>query len=57
MGALVDSSVIIAAERGSLDIELLAKEHGQLELALSVITAAELLHGVHRANTKVRRAP
>jgi len=56
MGAIVDSSVLIAAERGLLNVELLAKEHGQLELALSVITAAELLHGVHRANTRVRRA-
>jgi predicted nucleic acid-binding protein len=56
MGALIDSSVLIAAERGLLDIESLAKTHGQLELALSVITAAELLHGVHRAATGARQA-
>ena len=54
MGALVDSSVLIAAERGLLDIVPLAREHGQLELAMSVITASELLHGVHRADTKAR---
>jgi len=55
MGALVDSSVLIAAERGLLDIGSVATEHGQLELAMSVITASELLHGVHRADTKARR--
>lgn len=55
MGALVDSSVLIAAERGLLDIGPLAREHGQLELAMSVITASELGHGVHRADTKARR--
>lgn len=56
MGALVDSSVLIAAERGLLDIGSLAKQHGQLELAMSVITASELLHGAHRADSKARRA-
>jgi tRNA(fMet)-specific endonuclease VapC len=52
MAALVDSSVLIAAERGLLDIGSMAKEHGQLELAMSVVSASELLHGVQRANTK-----
>ena len=56
MGALVDSSVLVAAERGLLDIGSLAREHGQLELAMSVITASELLHGVHRADTEARRS-
>jgi len=55
MGVLVDSSVLIAAERGLLDIGSLAKEHGRLELAMSVITVSELLHGVHHADTRVRR--
>ena len=55
MGALVDSSVLIAAERGLLDIESVAKKHGRLEVALSAITASELLHGVHRAPTEARR--
>jgi len=55
MGAIVDSSVLIAAERGLLDLERIVKEFGRLDLALSVITASELLHGVHRANTETRR--
>jgi tRNA(fMet)-specific endonuclease VapC len=56
MGAIVDSSILIAAERGTLDLELIAQESGQLELAMSVITASELLHGVHRAESGMRRA-
>ncbi len=55
MGAIVDSSVLIAAERGKLDLDSIAEEHGLVELALSVITASELLHGVHRSDTEARR--
>ncbi len=55
MGAIVDSSVLIAVERGLLDLSAVAKDHGQLELALSAITASELLHGVHRADSRLRR--
>lgn len=58
MGALIDASVLIAAERGTLDIEAVLEKHRETEFALSSVTAAELLHGVHRANTapqKVRR--
>ena len=55
MGALIDSSVLIAAERGTLDFDdnVLGFEE---ELAISVVTASELLHGVHRANEEARRA-
>ena len=55
MGALIDSSVLIAAERGHLDLERLLDEYGDEGFALSAITAAELLHGVHRADSEVRR--
>jgi predicted nucleic acid-binding protein len=55
VGALIDSSVLIAAERGLLDLDRLLSEHGDNDLAVSAITAAELLHGVHRADTEVRR--
>jgi predicted nucleic acid-binding protein len=48
-GILLDSSIIIAAERRT--IELAAVTAGRLDLThLSVITASELLHGVHRAD-------
>jgi len=55
MGALIDSSVLIAAERGDLDLEKILHEHRDKELALSSMTASELLHGVHRANTEARK--
>jgi predicted nucleic acid-binding protein len=48
-GILLDSSIIIAAKRCT--IELGAVTAGRLDLTyLSVITASELLHGVHRAD-------
>ena len=56
MGALIDASVLIAAERGSLDLESVLDEFRDEELALAAITASELLHGVHRADTETRRS-
>jgi tRNA(fMet)-specific endonuclease VapC len=49
MGILIDASVLIAAERGTLDIDQLLAAHGSEAVALSAITAAEILHGIHRA--------
>jgi tRNA(fMet)-specific endonuclease VapC len=49
MGILIDASVLIAAERGQLDVDRLLATSGGEEVALSAITAAELLHGIHRA--------
>ena len=48
MGALVDSSVFIAAERGQLDLDRFLERLGDTGLSLAAITASELLHGVHR---------
>lgn len=52
MAVLIDTSVLIATERERVDLDdvLVAGE----DYAVSVVTAAELLHGVHRA--KGRRA-
>ena len=55
MGYLIDTSVIVAWERGKLAAEEVAAQAGEEEVALSAITASELLHGVHRANTALRR--
>jgi predicted nucleic acid-binding protein len=55
VGALIDSSVLIAAERGQLDLEGLLLDRGDEDFALSAVTASELLHGVHRAETDARR--
>jgi tRNA(fMet)-specific endonuclease VapC len=56
MGALIDSSILIDAERGSLDLEQLLSESAETELAISAVTAAELLHGVHRASKTRHKA-
>lgn len=49
MGFLIDSAVLIALEREQLSLEALVAELGEQPLAISAITASELLHGVHRA--------
>lgn len=56
MGALIDTSVLIAAERGLLDLDALLRSNGEESIAISAITASELLHGVHRLKSAVRRA-
>ena len=56
MGTVVDSSVLIAVERGQLDPATLADEDDAEQLAMSAITASELLHGVHRLKSAVKRA-
>jgi predicted nucleic acid-binding protein len=55
LGLILDSSVIIAAERKRLPIEQLlisvSQKFGDVEIAISAVTLAELVHGVARANT------
>ena len=49
MAVLIDASILIEAERGRLELEPHVARHDDEEAFLSVITASELLHGVHRA--------
>ena len=56
MVALIDASVLIAAERGQLDLDVLGGKGDSLDLAIAAVTASELLHGVHRAPEPERRA-
>ena len=49
MGVLIDASVLIEHERGRVNVEPHLEGREQEEFFLSVITASELLHGVHRA--------
>lgn len=49
MGVLIDTSVLIEHERGKVDISVHLQGRDDEEFFLSVITASELLHGVHRA--------
>lgn len=53
MGFLIDTSVLIDLERGARSIE----PHLQsVTVFLAAVSASELLHAVHRANTAARRA-
>ena len=56
MAVLIDASILIEAERGRLDLEPHVARHGDEEAFLSVVTASELLHGVHRATQPDVRA-
>jgi len=52
MGLVIDTSVLIAAEKGEVDFSLW-QSYG--EAYISSITVTELLIGVHRANTEERK--
>lgn len=64
LGVVVDSSIVIEAERQRLNVarflKYLASRVGEREAALSAITVAELAHGIYRANSpqthQIRRA-
>lgn len=49
MGIVVDSTILIAAERGKLDLDALLRGYVGERIVLASISASELLHGVHRA--------
>ena len=60
LGLILDSSVINAAERKRQTVEDLlvsvGQAFGQIEVAISAVSLAELVHGVARANTpEIRR--
>jgi tRNA(fMet)-specific endonuclease VapC len=60
LGLILDSSVIIAAERKRQTVEefltSVGQTFGEVEIAISAVTLAELVHGVARANTpEIRR--
>lgn len=56
MALLVDTSVLIAAERKAAGVQGLVDRLGEETVSISAVTASELLHGVHRADTAQRRA-
>lgn len=59
MGLILDSSVLIAAERKDKNarqvLTVIAEEIGETEVGLSVVTLIELAHGAIRANTPDRK--
>ncbi len=60
MGLLIDSTAFIHAERRRQTPEQLVQDlidrFGDIELAISVMSAGELFHGCWRADTAARRA-
>lgn len=55
MGVLIDASLLIEHERGRLDLDSRLRGREEEEFLLSVVTASELLHGVHRARDEAQR--
>ena len=56
---ILDTSVLLAAERGVVRLEPLLESLGEEPVAIAAITASELLHGCHRAEdagVRARRA-
>lgn len=55
MGIIFDTSILIEAERGRFGIEAFISGREEEPFGLSVITVAELLNGVHIADSAKRR--
>jgi tRNA(fMet)-specific endonuclease VapC len=55
MATLIDSSVLIAAERGQLNLDDISARYAEEDVAISAVTASELLHGLYRARTAAQR--
>lgn len=60
MGIILDSSVLVAAEREGQNarqmLASIARKIAETEIGISVITLVELAHGAARANTPERKA-
>ena len=59
MGLILDSSVVIAAERRGHTVRQILEQikaaHGEVDIGLSVVTIAELMHGAYRAKEDARK--
>ena len=59
MGLILDSSILIAAERIGRTVRQILDQvrsvQGEIEIGLSVVTIAELVHGAYRAKTREQR--
>ena len=56
MGLILDSSLLIADERGKFDMAGFLRLFSPLQPVITAITASELLHGVERAQGPARKA-
>jgi predicted nucleic acid-binding protein len=59
MGIILDSGILIDAERKQQTVlqllERIRRRFGDLEIGLSVVTIAELVHGAYRAKVESQR--
>ncbi|HAM52646.1 MAG TPA: VapC toxin family PIN domain ribonuclease [Nitrospiraceae bacterium] len=55
MGVIFDTSEIITFERDGGSVDEIVRGREDEPFGISVITVAELLHGVERANTQARK--
>jgi len=59
VGIVLDSSVIIAAERRGHTVREILEQvkavQGEIEVGLSVVTIAELVHGAYRTKTQAQQ--
>lgn len=59
MGLILDSSILIAAERGRESVRQILKRvqatQGETEAGLSAVTIVELTHGIYRAKSDAHR--
>jgi predicted nucleic acid-binding protein len=59
LGLVLDTSVLVAAERRGMTVDALLEQvraaAGEVEIAVSAITVAELVHGFYRAATEEMR--
>ena len=56
MGLILDSSILIAYERGKFDLAGFLQQFPAPQPLITAISASELLHGIERAQDPVRRA-
>ena len=59
MGIILDSSIIIAAERRGRTVREILEQvqtvQGEIEIGVSVVTIAELVHGAYRTKTQAQQ--
>jgi tRNA(fMet)-specific endonuclease VapC len=56
MGLMIDSNILIGFERQAIDVNAFIQGREEETFFVSVISASELLHGVHRAKNRKTKA-
>lgn len=55
MGVIFDASVFLAIEQSPHHLDKVINKREKKPFGISLVTVSELLHGVHRADSKKRR--